>query len=244
MKTQTDLKYSVTQACENALPVIIVAAGSFTRMKGVNKQLLEIGGVPVIVRTLLAFERCKSISGIILVVRADDIFTMQLLTEKYGISKLTDIVCGGSNRQESVQKGLSRVGKDVKSVLIHDGARPLVTSDIIEGVAAGLENYSAVTCAVAVVDTLKRVDSKGVVTETVDRNGVVAVQTPQGVNVADYKAALEKAGDISRFTDDMSIMENAGFEVLITSGSRSNIKITTPSDIALAKSLLEEEICE
>lgn len=242
MKTETAIKYEIAEKPKNGIPVIIVAAGSFTRMKGINKQLAEISGVPVIIRTLLAFENSDKISDIILVVRADDVFSLQLLTEKYGIKKLTDIVCGGGTRQESVIKGLSRLSFDTERVLIHDGARPLVTGRIIENVVSGLEEYSAVTCGMPVVDTVKRVDENGVVVNTLDRTNLVSVQTPQGVRVGDYKRAIEKVGDVSRFTDDTSIMEAAGFKVLTVEGSRSNIKITTKDDIALAESLLEELI--
>ena len=240
MQTETVLKYEVSEIPENGIPAIIVAAGSFTRMEGVNKQLAEISGIPVIIRTLMAFENSNLVSSIILVVRADDVFSMQLLTEKYGITKLTDIVCGGNCRQESVVKGLSRVSVTAEKVLIHDGARPLVDGDAIERVAKGLDSFSAVTCAVPIVDTVKRVDTNGQVLETLNRDGLVSVQTPQGVRVTDYKSALEKAEDLSAFTDDMSIMEKAGFKVLTVMGSRDNIKITTKRDIPFAESLLEE----
>ena len=244
MKTETALKYEVAENNNQGLPVIVVAAGSFTRMKGVNKQLAEIGGMPVVIRSLMAFEQCDKISNIILVVRGDDIFSMQLLTEKYNITKLSDIVCGGANRQESVLKGLARVGDACEKVLIHDGARPLVTSKIIENVVKGLESHSAVTCGVAVVDTIKEIDSEGQVVKTLDRSSLIAVQTPQGVKVADYRNAIENAGDLSLFTDDTSIMEFAGHKVLTVEGDRKNIKITTSGDIALATALWEEEKCE
>lgn len=240
MKTETVLKYEVSEIPKDGMPVIIVAAGSFTRMEGVNKQLAEISGIPVIIRTLMAFENSSLVSSIILVVRADDVFSVQLLTEKYGITKLTDIVCGGNCRQESVVKGLSRVYATAEKVLIHDGARPLVDGDTIARVAKGLDGFSAVTCAVPIVDTVKRVDTKGQVLETLNRDGLVSVQTPQGVRVKDYKSALEKVEDLSAFTDDMSIMEKAGFKVLTVMGSRDNIKITTKRDISFAESLLEE----
>ena len=240
MKTETVLKYEVSEIPKNGIPAIIVAAGSFTRMEGVNKQLAEISGIPVIIRTLMAFENSNLVSSIILVVRADDVFSVQLLTEKYGITKLTDIVCGGNCRQESVVKGLSRVSVTAEKVLIHDGARPLVDGDTIERVAKGLDSFSAVTCAVPIVDTVKRVDTNGQVLETLNRDGLVSVQTPQGVRVTDYKSALEKAEDLSAFTDDMSIMEKAGFKVLTVMGSRDNIKITTKRDIPFAERLLEE----
>ena len=242
MKTETVLKYEVSEVPKDGIPAIIVAAGSFTRMEGVNKQLAEISGIPVIIRTLMAFENSNLVSSIILVVRADDVFSVQLLTEKYGITKLTDIVCGGNCRQESVVKGLSRVSVTAEKVLIHDGARPLVDGETIERVAKGLDSFSAVTCAVPIVDTVKRVDTNGQVLETLNRDGLVSVQTPQGVRVTDYKSALEKAEDLSAFTDDMSIMEKAGFKVLTVMGSRDNIKITTKRDISFAESLLEDRV--
>lgn len=240
MKTETVLKYEVSEIPKDGIPAIIVAAGSFTRMEGVNKQLAEISGIPVIIRTLMAFENSSLVSSIILVVRPDDVFSMQLLAEKYGMTKLTDIVCGGNCRQESVVKGLSRVSVTAEKVLIHDGARPLVDGEIIERVANGLDSFSAVTCAVPIVDTVKRVGSEGQVLETLNRDGLVSVQTPQGVRIADYKSALKKAEDLSVFTDDTSIMENAGFKVLTVMGSRDNIKITTKRDISFAESLLED----
>lgn len=244
MITKTDLDYELTETPKDGIPVIVVAAGSFTRMNGVNKQLAQIGGIPVIIRTLMAFERCEKISDIILVVRADDIFSMQLLTEKYNISKLSDIVCGGSNRQESVLKGLARVGTDKENVLIHDGARPLVSEKVIQNVIKGLGLSLAVTCAVPIIDTVKQINNGGVVEKTLDRTNLVAVQTPQGVRIEDYRKAIQTVGDLSKFTDDTSIMEAADFKVLTVEGDRSNIKITTKSDIALAEILLEGSVCE
>lgn len=243
MKTETALEYNIIEESRDALPVIIVAAGSFTRMGGINKQLAEIGGVPVIIRTLLAFENNENISNIVLVVRADDIFSLQLLTEKYGISKLSDIICGGNSRQESVLKGLSRVPQ-ANSVLIHDGARPLVDKTTVNAVIEALKSYSAVTCATPIVDTVKQINTDGEVKKTLNRSELVAVQTPQGVRLNDYKAAIEKIGDVSDFTDDTSVMEAAGFKVKTVEGSRNNIKITTPIDILIAEKILEEAQCE
>ncbi len=232
--TETRLKYCICDTENGGLPVIIVAAGSFTRMQGVNKQLLEIGGVSVIARTMLAFERCGAVKNIILVVRSEDLFDMQLLAEKYNISKLTDIVCGGATRQESVLKGFERLSED-RAVLIHDGARPLVSEKIICDVAEALKEHAAVTCAVRVKDTIKQVDSDGKVVKTLDRDSLVAVQTPQGVWVKEYLDAAQKAGDVSDFTDDTSLMEWAGYEVYTTQGSYKNIKITTPEDVSAAE---------
>lgn len=243
--TDVELKYDICEELsQEGLPVIIVAAGSSTRMQGANKQFLEINGIPVIIKTLLKFENCSAIKNIILVVRDEDLFSMQLLTEKYMIRKLSDIVCGGKTRQESVLKGLSRVASNDEAVLVHDGARPLVSDRIITSVAEALREYSAVTCAVKIKDTVKQTNEKGKVIKTLDRNSLVAVQTPQGVRIKEYLSAIEKAEDISVFTDDTSIMEAAGFEVYIVEGSYKNIKITTPEDIILARVYGEDELCE
>lgn len=237
--TELKLCYDICAPDKNGLPVIIVAAGSSSRMQGQNKQFIELGGIPVIARTLLAFENCPIIKNIILVVRAEDVFSLQMLAEKYGISKLSDIVCGGDSRQESVLKGFSRLGKEETAVLIHDGARPLITNQIISSVADSLKEHSAVTCAVKVKDTIKEIDQNGKVTKTLNREKLVAVQTPQGVKVEDYLAAVEKLGDVKNFTDDTSIMEAAGYDVYTVDGSYKNIKITTPEDIPAAESFLE-----
>lgn len=239
-ETKLKLEYSVSEQTEK-IPVIIVAAGNSTRMNGINKQFIEILGTPVIIRTLLNFQNSEYVSDIILVTREDSIVTLQKLAEKYGITKLSDIVCGGNSRQESVLNGLERLPSDEAKVLIHDGARPLVDDRIITEVVAGLEKYSAVTCAVKVKDTVKQITENGLVLRTVPRENLVAVQTPQGLNLKDYKSAVAKIGDVSPFTDDTSIMEAAGYEVLTVNGSYTNIKITTPEDIALAEAYLKEE---
>lgn len=237
-KTELKLEYEICTPDENSLPAIIVAAGSSARM-GKNKLFLELGGIPVIAKTLLAFENCSAVSRIILVVRAEDVFALQMLAERYAISKLSDIVCGGNTRQESVLKGFSRLSACEQAVLIHDGARPLVSGEIICAVANALDTCSAVTCAVKVKDTVKQVDGNGFVVKTLERDSLIAVQTPQGVKVADYTAAVNQVGDVSRYTDDMSVMEAAGFKVKTVEGSYTNIKITTPEDISAAESFLD-----
>lgn len=239
-KTELKLDYSVCEN-KNGIPVIVVAAGASTRMQGTNKQLTELGGIPVIIRTLFKFENCKAISNIILVVKSEDLFTVQMLCEKYMITKLTDIVCGGNSRQESVLKGFSRLGDGAEKVLIHDGARPLVSDVVIEAVIDALDKCSAVTCGVKVKDTIKQVGDGGKVLKTVNRENLVCVQTPQGVRIADYLKAVENT-DVSAFTDDTSIMEAAGYDVFVVEGSYKNIKITTPDDLIIATGFLSEEI--
>lgn len=240
--TECKLQFSICESSKAAVPVIIVAAGSSSRMNGTDKQLLLLDGIPVIARTLMAFENNPLISDIILVTKADNIPKMQLLAEKFAIRKLTDIVGGGNSREESVLCGLKRVGEHCDAVLIHDGARPLVSGTVISGVVSALEKFPAVTCAVPVKDTIKRVDGDKTVIETPNRSSLYAVQTPQGVHVKYYLSAAKEAGNsISGFTDDMSVMEAAGYPVRITEGSYKNIKITTPEDIILAQYILGSE---
>lgn len=243
-KTKVKLQYNICEERPQGLPVIVVAAGSSSRMRGVNKQFLELNGIPVIIKTLLKFENCKAVKNIILVVKDEDLFHMQMLTEKYMITKLSDIVCGGASRQESVLKGMSRVDFEDEAVLIHDGARPLVSDRIITAVANATKDYSAVACAVKLKDTIKQIDESGKVIKTLERNSLVAVQTPQGVRIKEYLYAMQKAGDVSLFTDDTSLMEAYGYEVYTVEGSYKNIKITTPEDIALAQAYGEGELCE
>ena len=242
MELKEALSYNIVDTEKGGTTVIVVAAGNATRMGGINKQLLEIGGMPVIARTLLFFEQSEQIKNIVLVVRKSDIYRMQLLAEEYNLSKLSDIVEGGDNRQESVKNGLAVLPMGEKCVLIHDGARPLVDEATLSRVLEGLKTYKAVTCGVWVKDTIKRVKENGEIAQTLNRSELFAVQTPQGVWVEEYKAALEKAENIGAFTDDVSIMEAAGHVALGVEGSYKNIKITTKEDIALAQSYLEESL--
>lgn len=242
-KTELKFEYNICEAEKDGISVIVVAAGASSRMNGTNKQLLHLGGIPVIIRTLMVFENSKDISNIILVVRDEDLFEIQMLTQKYMITKLSDIVCGGKTRQESVLKGFSRLKESDKAVLIHDGARPLVDSKIISSVVLALENCDAVTCAVKVKDTIKEIDQNGKVIKTLARENLVSVQTPQGVNVAKYLEAVKNV-DVANFTDDTSIMEAAGHNVFVVEGSYKNIKITTKEDVNMAEGFLSEEETE
>ena len=239
LETEFKLEYEIEELpADGGVPVIVVAAGATTRMNGINKQTALLCGVPLIIRTLMQFEKCSKISNIILVVKPDGLFSMQQLADGYCIKKLSDIVCGGESRQQSVKNGLERLPENAETVLIHDGARPFVTDEIICSVISALSTHNAVTCAVKLKDTVKRVDENGNVLSTPDRNTLVAVQTPQGVNVSDYRAALESSVDLGRFTDDMSVMEAAGHKPFTVPGSYENIKVTTPEDIALAEYLI------
>lgn len=240
-KTEYRLQYEEVPQSSGEIPVITVAAGASSRMGGKNKQLLPLCGIPAVIRTLMRFEACEKISNIILVTRAEDIFVIQRLAEEYLLSKLTDIVCGGETRRKSVENGLARLPQGAERVLIHDGARPFVTEKVINGVISALKEHCAVACAVKPKDTVKKVNSDGYVISTPDRESLVSVQTPQGVWVNEYRAALQSVGDSPAFTDDMSVMEAAGHTPFIVPGSYDNIKITTPEDIPLAEYLISKE---
>lgn len=239
--TKTELQYNLYQKKDGAIPVIIVAAGRSSRMQGINKQFMSIMGVPVIARTLMAFESCADISKIILVTAGDSIKQMQLLCEKYMISKLSDIVEGGQTRHQSVMRGINRLDSNENTVLIHDGARPFVDKTTISEVVASLGQFDAALCVSKINDTVKKVSQDGIVLSTVDRSLLYAAQTPQGVNITKYKAACNALADVENMTDDASIMEAAGYSVKAVIGSSRNIKITTPDDISIAEALVKGE---
>ena len=242
-KTEIKFEYDIAQNSDCAIPAIIVAAGSSTRMQGINKQFMPILSVPVIARTLMAFEACSDVSKIIVVTSKESIMDVQLVCEKYTISKVTDIVEGGSNRHESVMKGVARLDAADKKVLIHDGARPFVSPNTISEVICALSKYDAALCVNKINDTVKQVDESGMVKQTVDRSMLYAAQTPQGVDVLKYKNACVALENVDLFTDDASIMEEAGYSVKAIVGSGKNIKITTPDDIAIAEAIVKGE-CE
>ncbi len=244
--TELKLQYEVCEKNGSGIPVIIVAAGNSTRMNGINKQFMQLMGIPVIARTLMAFEHCDDISKIIIVTASDSIADMQLICDKYMISKTTDIIAGGADRHESVMNGMSRLDNTDTKVLIHDGARPFVDSNTITDVTKALDSFDAALCVYKINDTVKKVDENGIVTATVDRTVLYGAQTPQGVDVAKYKKACEATENAAKFTDDVAIMESAGYTVKAVISSNKNIKITTPDDIIIAEGILkgEENQCE
>lgn len=220
---------------------VIVAAGESSRMGGISKQLQPLFGLPVILRSVLAFEKCAEIKNIVVVARGEDIPELQRLFDEHGISKLTDIVPGGDSRAQSVQNGIARC-VECKYVAIHDGARPLVTEKIITDTIDAASKYGAAAAAVPVKDTVKLTDENGRVQSTPDRSRLMAVQTPQTFLLDKYKQAVAAGGDeIDKFTDDCAVMEAAGFPVYLVGGDYKNIKITTPEDLIIAEALLMKE---
>ena len=243
MQTKTfELTYTKTDSSNTSVGVIIVAAGSASRMGGINKILAPLASKPAICHTISAFNKNPAVSDIVLVTREDMVLNLQNLADEYGFLKVTDVITGGSCREESVKNGFERLMKNpkIKTVLIHDGARPLVSEEVINRVINAAEEYSAAIPAVPVKDTIKKIGAMGRVEQTVERENLVNIQTPQGFAVEIFKTAFEKAGeDLSRFTDDASIAEAAEIPVYTVPGDYKNIKITTPEDVILAEAYLK-----
>ena len=239
--TKTEFKLDFNAVDQGTKTVaIIVAAGSASRMGGVNKQLLKILDTPVIIRSIRAFSELDCIDGIVIVTKKESVLEIQKLIKEYGVQKVTDIVEGGDSRAQSVINGLTALADDTDLVLIHDGARPLVTSDIIKDVKSTAELYGAATCVVPLKDTVKIIDEIGKVVSTPKRSSLAAVQTPQGFKLSKLKNAIALfSGDLSHITDDCSFLELAGEEVYTVKGSYENIKITTKEDISLAIEILK-----
>ena len=241
MQTKTfELTYTKTDSSNASVGVIIVAAGSASRMGGVNKILAPLCQKPTICHTISAFNNNPLVSEIVLVTRDDMILDLQKLADEYGFLKVTDIITGGSCREESVKKGFERITKNqnIKNVLIHDGARPLISQKVITSVINAVEEFLAVIPVVKAKDTMKRIDTLGKVEQTLAN--IVNVQTPQGFSVPLLREAFEKAkDDLSAFTDDASIVESAENPVYTVMGDYKNIKITTPEDLILAELYLK-----
>lgn len=221
---------------------VIVCGGNSSRMGGVDKMFAEIKGKPVIARSIEKFQNTEAVDGIVVVTKDENVLKVQQLCETYGFNKVTDIVCGGNCRQESVKNGIDRLKDDVDIVLIHDGARPFVTEECILRVIDGATHYSAVTCAVPLKDTVKQIEKDGLVVGTPERSSLSAVQTPQGFRLELYKNAVEENKDrLEDFTDDCSIVESCGYAVYVVEGDYKNIKLTTADDLLYASVLAENE---
>ena len=217
---------------------VIVAAGSASRMGGIDKVMAPLGGEPMIARTVRAFQECDAISEIVIVTREDLIMPVTGLTR--GMPKVTAVVAGGKSRQESVHLGLNALSQKVKLAAVHDGARPFITWQLIDWVVRAANTYGAAAPAVPVKDTIKEVQGF-VVKSTPDRSALRAVQTPQVFDFDLLRAALKKAKeDGAEVTDDCSAVERMGMSVKIVEGDERNIKITTPLDLKIGELLLEE----
>ena len=220
--------------------MMVAAAGGSTRM-GQPKQHILLGNRPVLIHTLLALQSADAVDEILLIARPEDIDTFMVQAKEAGVSKLRTAVAGGATRQQSVANGLAALPDEATLVGVHDGARPLIDPDTVAAVIEAAAQCGGAAVAVPVKDTLKRTDADGIIIDTPDRANLWRVQTPQVFDRAALCAARDAAMAAGKDdTDDCQLMEAAGHKVKLVKGLDTNLKLTTPEDIALAKALMKE----
>ena len=222
---------------------IVLAAGQGKRMNSrVQKQFLELGGKPVLYYSLNCFQQSPLITDIILVTGAESVaFCKEEIVEKYGLTKVTKVIPGGKERYDSVYEGLLAC-RDTEYVLIHDGARPFITEEIIRRGIQGVEKTGACVIGMPSKDTVKIADTQGYVAETPERSSVWTIQTPQIFEYNLIREAHEKirCRDMSAITDDAMVVEQeTGVKIVLVEGSYKNLKITTPEDLDIAEIFLK-----
>ena len=233
----------ITKGMRKVLPLkycgaVIVAAGTASRMGGIDKVMAPLRGEPLLLHSVREFQNCDAIREIVIVTREDLLMEVMSLCNRF--SKVRGVVVGGADRPASVQAGLNNLSDKVKLVAVHDGARPLITWQVIDRTVRAAHSYGAAAPAIPVKDTIKIVKG-GIVSSTPDRNTLQAVQTPQVFDLQLLKGALIKAQkDKTPITDDCSAVENMGMSVKIVEGDERNLKVTTPMDLKIAELLLEE----
>lgn len=220
---------------------VIVAAGNSTRM-GEDKILISLEEEPVIVHSIRALQLSPWISEIVVVTRQDLIVLVAQLCKDFGFDKVTKVVAGGASRLHSVRIGTLEFTSDPVLIAIHDGARPFVSLEVIETVVRKASECGAAAPSIALNDTIKQVKD-GFVENTVDRETLRAVQTPQVFEADFLRAALQKAlEDGAQVTDDCSVVERLGMRVALVQGDPFNIKLTTQADLILARGILQERL--
>ncbi len=218
---------------------VIVAAGSASRMEGVDKILAPIGLEPVIVHAARPFQESALIHEIVIVTREDLLVEVSRAVHDAGLDKVKMVVVGGETRTASVSAGLDAVSKKTKLAAIHDGARPFVTTELIDRTVREAGISGAAAPAVPVKDTIKTA-SRGVVTSTPERSSLFAVQTPQVFDFDLLRGAIVKAQqDRFEATDDCALVEHLGMSVRLTEGAEENLKLTTPLDLAVAQLIFD-----
>lgn len=224
--------------------VIIAAAGMSNRMGSkINKQFLAIGNKPILAHSIDKFEKCKYVDEIILVAKEEEVeYCRKEIVRRYGFKKVTNIIKGGKERQDSVYNGLLALNEKADIVLTHDGARPFVKIESIESGIKGVIEHGACVIGVPVKDTIKVVTSTNDVHHTPKRSLLWAAQTPQCFWMHLLKKGYEMASQEGIIgTDDSSLVEKIGHPIKMIMGSYDNIKITTPEDLIIAESLLKDK---
>jgi 2-C-methyl-D-erythritol 4-phosphate cytidylyltransferase len=219
---------------------VIVAAGTASRMGGIDKVMAPLGGEPMILRTVRAFQQSETIREIVIVTRLDLVEPIRKLCAD--MDKVVTVVVGGDSRQESVMKGIMALSGKMQLVAVQDGARPLITVEVIDRTVHAANHFYAAAPAIPVKDTIKVVKG-GLVADTPDRSTLQAVQTPQVFDADLLKGALTQAEkEKVQVTDDCSAVERLGMSVRMVPGDERNIKVTTPLDLKIAELFLEEMV--
>jgi 2-C-methyl-D-erythritol 4-phosphate cytidylyltransferase len=220
---------------------VILASGNGKRFDSEQtKQFVLLDGIPIFIRSIMAFEHSTETDEIVLVTREADIKGCRNLIADYGITKVTRIVAGGDTRQDSARLGFEAVNPACEFVAIHDAARCLVTSEMIDKTFIEAYVVGAAACGARTTDTLKKVNFGNSITETIDRDTVWSVHTPQIFMSEMYRAAVYTAKkDNFTATDDCALCERLGFKIRLVDCGKTNMKITYPEDIAIAKAILE-----
>lgn len=219
---------------------LVAAAGTSNRMGGIDKIMEPLDGVPVLARTLMALQAAQSVDEIIVATREESLVEISHLCRTYGVTKCTKVVRGGETRVHSVFLAAIEASPETKLLAVQDGARPLVTPELIDRVVAAAARCGAAAPAVPVKDTVKVVKDGGAVEATLDRSSLRAVQTPQVFEASVLKAALQSAlEEQTPITDDCSAVERLGKVVFLVEGDEENLKITTPTDLLLAEAILQ-----
>ena len=237
------MRLNIAKLLRRTLPIqpcgaVIVAAGNASRMGGIDKVMAPLCDEPMIVHTVRAFQDSPVIRQIVVVTRRDLIREVTDLCS--GMNKVIAVVEGGADRQASVEAGLDALSFRMSLVAIHDGARPLISQEVIDRTVRAAHSYSAAAPGIPVKDTIKEVTG-GVVVKTPDRSKLFAIQTPQVFDRDMLVGALHKARkDKAAITDDCSALERIGMSVKIVEGDERNLKVTTPMDLKVAQLLMEE----
>ena len=222
------------------LTAIIVAAGHSRRM-GFDKLFAMLDGKPVVAQTIAVFERTGCVDDIILIGRKDRLRELKEIVQTHAFKKIRHVVGGGDERQDSVRAGLDLLKAETKYVAVQDAARPLSTPQLIERVFANAQAHGGAASAAAIIDTVKRADRDCVVSESIDREGLYAVQTPQifrrELLINAYQSLFEEKSSI---TDDVSAVERIGEKVMLVPNEDPNFKITYPMDLPLAEFILRK----
>lgn len=218
---------------------LVAAAGSSNRMGGIDKMLEPLDGIPVLARTLIALQSAQRVDEIIIATKEESLVEISQLCHTYGITKCSKVVRGGESRVHSVFLAAMEVSPETKLLAVQDGARPLVTPELIDHVISAAAKCGAAAPAVPVKDTVKVVMADNAVEKTLERSNLRAVQTPQVFDAGLLKAALQSAlEDEAAITDDCSAVERLGKVVFLIEGEETNLKITTPIDLVLAEAIL------